>query len=57
VFAPVRRPLIAFTPKSLLRHKAAVSQVAYLPRLRAWYQASVKSGSVETASSLISASQ
>jgi 2-oxoglutarate dehydrogenase complex dehydrogenase (E1) component-like enzyme len=25
--SPVRRPLIAFTPKSLLRHKAAVSQL------------------------------
>jgi multifunctional 2-oxoglutarate metabolism enzyme len=25
--SPVRRPLIAFTPKSLLRHKAAVSQI------------------------------
>ena len=25
--SPVRRPLIAFTPKSLLRHKAAVSEV------------------------------
>jgi 2-oxoglutarate dehydrogenase E1 component len=26
-FSPVRRPLVAFTPKSLLRHKAAVSEV------------------------------
>ena len=25
--SPVRRPLVAFTPKSLLRHKAAVSQI------------------------------
>jgi len=25
--SPVRRPLIAFTPKSLLRHKSAVSEV------------------------------
>jgi 2-oxoglutarate decarboxylase len=25
--SPVRRPLIAFTPKSLLRHKAAVSEI------------------------------
>ena len=29
---------------------AAVSQPAYLPRLRPWYHASVKSGSVETRS-------
>jgi len=28
--------------------QAAVSQVAYLPRARPWYHASVKAGTVET---------
>ena len=37
--------------------QAAVTQVAYLPRLSAWYQASVKSGSAETAPSLTSPPQ